>query len=279
MKFVKMHGAGNDFIIINNIEEQIPQEKMSGIAKKLCERRTSIGADGLMFIEKPEAGGDFKMIFYNCDGSLGEMCGNASRCVSRYGYDNGLSGETQCFEATAGIIYGWRVSERMYRVRLNDPSVIDLHRTVKLGNDEYDISYIELGNPGLPHGILLFDELDRLDQADFRELGASLRYAPEFPKGANITFCKVIGKDDVLAVTYERGVEDFTLACGTGSGSTAAALTLRGLVSGKDVKIGMPGGDLYITLKNENGNISDIFLTGPTNLVAVGEVMDEDLVV
>ena len=108
------------------------------------------------------------------------------------------------------------------------------------------------------------------------ELGRKLRWYEGFPKGANVTFCEVTGKDEVRALTFERGVEDFTLACGTGSGSTALALALRGLVSGKNVKLTVPGGDLYVTVSQTDGGW-DIYLTGPTNKIAEGEILDEDL--
>ena len=104
MKFTKMQGAGNDFIIINNMEEKLPVEKLGTLAKRICTRRLSIGADGLMVVDAPTEGGDYKMRFYNADGSLGEMCGNGARCIARYGYENGLAGITQRVETTAGLV-------------------------------------------------------------------------------------------------------------------------------------------------------------------------------
>ena len=127
MKFWKMNGAGNDFIIINNIEEHIPIDKLGKLAKTLCTRRMSIGADGLMVVDKADGDADYKMRFYNADGSMGEMCGNGARCICRYGYENGLAGEIQTIETTAGIVKGERISERMYKVRLNDPGIVLLH--------------------------------------------------------------------------------------------------------------------------------------------------------
>ena len=104
--------------------------------------------------------------------------------------------------------------------------------------------------------------------------GKRLRHSPAFPKGANVSFVKLIGKDEVKAVTYERGVEDFTLACGTGCGSIVTALTLKGLVSGKDVKVSMPGGELFVTLTHESGTARDVYLTGPTCVVFEGETKE-----
>ena len=278
MKFTKMHGAGNDFVLINNMVEHIPEEKMSAMAKHLCTRRLSVGADGVMFVDKAVAGGDYRMRFYNADGSLGEMCGNGARCIARYGYENGLAGEMQKIETTAGLVTGWRINKRLYRVRLNDPSIMDVHRTVTVDGRTFPCGYVELGNPGLPHAIIPFDELDDWKENDLRELGRKMRYYKDFPKGANVTFCKAMGKNDFKAITFERGVEDFTLACGTGCGSTASVMTLLGKATGENVHIAMPGGDLYVTLTVTGDTTRDIFLTGPTNIVCEGELTDEDLV-
>lgn len=271
MKFTKMHGAGNDFIIINNIVENIPENELPALAMSLCDRRMGIGADGIMLTSSPLVGGDFRLLFYNSDGSIGEMCGNGARCIARYGFENGLSGESARIETTAGLVIGERISETMYRVRLNDPSVIDLHRAVKLGDAVYDCAYVELGCPGIPHAVVSWP---KLPENELRELGRSLRHAPEFPKGANVNFVKPDGENGVKAITFERGVEDFTLACGTGSGSIAATMALMGRVSGENTRISMPGGDLYITLTVENGTVHDIFLTGPTCVVCTGETKE-----
>ncbi len=277
MKFTKMHGAGNDFIIINNFIEHIPEENIPALARKLCERRLSIGADGLMLTDAPKNGGDYRMLFFNSDGSAGEMCGNGARCICRYGYENGLAGNIQRVETASGLVTGERISGRECRVRLNDPTLIKLNCGAKTGGEEYDCSYLEMGTPGLPHAIVRCDGWDTEDRDSLRELGRALRWLPDWPKGANVTFWKLLGPDHVKAVTFERGVEDFTLACGTGAGCTAAALTLNGVVSGTDVRLDFPGGTLCITLTVENGGVKDVFLTGPTNIVCTGTVTDEDL--
>ena len=274
MKITKMHGAGNDFVIVNNLTAQIPPERFPVLAQKLCAPHTGVGADGMMVVVPAEKGGDFGMRFYNKDGSLGEMCGNGARCICRYGFENGLAGETQRVETTAGLVVGERADARRYRVRLNDPSVIDLHRKARIDGEDYDCAYVELGDPGIPHAVIQLPEWDTWDTNRLRALGRKLRCAPVFPRGANVSFVMASGADAVKAVTYERGVEDFTLACGTGCGSIAAALTLLGLVSGREVSVSMPGGLLSVTLSNEIG-IRDIFLTGPTCLVFEGEVSEE----
>lgn len=273
MLFTKMHGAGNDFVIIDNRDGIIPTEELPALAVKLCAYHTGVGADGLMVITESKVA-DYAMLFYNNDGSLGEMCGNGSRCICRYGHDNGLAGDIQRVETSSGIIVGKRIDERRYQVRLNDPSVIDLHRAAEVDGKCYDCAYIELGVPGLPHGIVRLDDWDGMDTDTLRELGRKLRWAKEFPKGANITFVKKLADDELKAVTFERGVEDFTLACGTGCGSTVTALTLLGEVSGKNVHINMPGGVIEITLEAENGWVKNILMTGPTAVVFKGELFE-----
>ena len=279
MKFWKMNGAGNDFIIVNNIEERIPAEKHSEIVKTLCERHLSIGADGMMFVDKPQQGGDYKMTYYNSDGSLGEMCGNGARCISRYGYENGLAGETQRIETSAGLVTGQRITKRQYKVRLNDPTTVKLDCPVTIDGTEYECSYVELGDPGLPHAVVPVKGLKDFPADKLFALGRKMRYADVFPKGANVNFYEILGEDHVLERTYERGVEDFTYACGTGTGSLVTVLTLLGKVSGRNVRVDMRGGQLIIDIdRNDDGTIKNLFLTGPTNIVAKGEVYDEDLV-
>lgn len=277
MEFTKMQGAGNDFIIINNIKEKIPHEKLPDVARRLCSRRVSIGADGLMAVERAENGGDYRMLFFNSDGSAGEMCGNGARCICRYGYELGLAGDIQRVETTAGLVTGRRESERMYTVRLNDTTVIELDRRASDGEKEIICAYVELGNPGLPHAVVMYDGVGLASPDVLRRLGALLRHDGAFPKGANVNFCEVTGENTVRVRTYERGVEDLTLACGTGAGSTAAVMTLLGRVSGDNVKIEMDGGELYVTLTARGDTVRDIYLTGPTNIVARGEVCDEEL--
>ncbi len=277
LQFWKMNGAGNDFIILNNIREHLPAACFPGLARTLCERHLSIGADGLMVVEPPTQGGDYKMRFFNSDGSLGEMCGNGARCICRYGFENGLAGETQTVETTAGIVTGRRIDQRRYRIRLNDPSIIKLEIPIDVGGVRYTGSYLELGDPGLPHAVVPCHDLAHADEHELRELGRAIRHYRDFPKGANVSFYELTGEDAVRARTFERGVEDFTYACGTGAGCVAAALTLSGKVSGHQVRVDMPGGTLSVDVNREGSAIRDLYLTGPTNIVCKGEVTDEDL--
>ena len=273
MKFTKMHGAGNDFIIINNIEENIPEAELPGLAKKLCSRYLSIGADGLMAVVPAKKGGDYAMLFYNSDGSMGEMCGNGARCICRYGFEKGLAGERPRVETTAGLVTGERIDKINYRIRLNDATSLELHRSVGINGRVFDCAYVELGQPGIPHAIVELAGWQEMARDELRHLGQALRNAPEFPKGANVSFIDIISSSEVYIITFERGVEDFTLACGTGCGSAAAALLGRGKC-GRELLLHAPGGELKVELRGTESKIDDIYLTGPTCMVCDGETIE-----
>lgn len=272
LRFTKMQGAGNDFIVLDNRSGHIPPEDHSLLAQTLCRRRVSLGADGLMIVAGPRQGGDYAMTFYNADGSLGEMCGNGARCIARYGHDHGLAGTVQNIETTAGLVVGERIAQDLYRVRLNDPTVLKPAMTVEAEGTEYTCTYTELGCPGIPHAVVRLEDWDSRPTDELRALGRALRFAPDFPKGANVTFWKQLGPSHVKAVTYERGVEDFTLACGTGAGSTAVSLRLLGLAGPEETQLDFPGGTLRVSLTQSGGAVRDLFLTGPATVVAEGEV-------
>ncbi|WP_130862362.1 diaminopimelate epimerase [Bacilliculturomica massiliensis] len=283
MKFSKFQGAGNDFIILNNMEEKIPAEKLGAVARQLCRRRFSLGADGLMAVDHPVQGGDYRMRFYNADGSESEMCGNGARCIARYGYEKGLAGEIQRIETKAGMVTGRRIDPRMYQIRLNDPTKIELDHVAEIDGRKYEYYYVELGDPGIPHAIVELPEFQLMEEERLRELGRALRYYKDFPKGANVNFFVQTGPEELWEKTFERGVEDFTLACGTGTGSVVTVLTLLGRVSGRDVRVRVPGGELRITVELDGekpdgapDRVRALYLTGPTNIVAEGEITDED---
>lgn len=273
MRFTKMNGAGNDFILLDAIAEPFDESAASALARSLCDRRRSIGADGLMLVTRAEGDADYRMRFYNSDGSPGEMCGNGARCIARYGYDLGLAGDIQRIETTAGIVVGQRIEEDLYCVRLNDPTAVETEIGIPWDGQILSVSYLELGDPGIPHAVLELPEWDTMPEDELRSLGAYIRSYAAFPKGANVTFRKRLGRDHIKAVTYERGVEDFTLACGTGAGATAAAMRLRGEIRDETLRLDFPGGELQVSLSVEEDAVCDIYLTGPTVVVAEGEYL------
>ena len=248
-----MSGAGNDFMVIDARGLTLDFEKM---AKELC---ALSGADGFMAVDH-SAKADFKLHFYNSDGSRGEMCGNGSRCICRFAYDHGIAGETMVVETDAGLVPGKRLSESQYLVKLNNPGIVDLNR-------KGDIAYVELGTPGVPHAVAEIPGLAWDSAEELRDLGRSLRYDPAFPKGAIVNFFTWTGDGQVRVMTYERGVEDYTLACGTGCGSTAVTLWLRGQLPGGKLVAENKGGTLALSVEGENGVVSALYLEGPTEIL------------
>ena len=259
MKYFCMNGAGNSFVVLDARGKRLDFPEL---AKSLCALHR---ADGLIAVGNSDKA-DFKMIFYNADGSLGEMCGNGARCICRFAHDQGIAGDTMVFEATAGLVRGWRVDESQYRVALNLPSVLDLHR-------KDGIAYVELGAPGVPHAVRLWETKEDLfaHKDALREEMRALRFDPAFPKGANVNYCRLTGPGEAQVLTFERGVEDFTLACGTGCGSTACVLWKKGLLPGKRLTAQVPGGTLKITIEGET-EVEKLLLEGPTEITEVLEL-------
>lgn len=277
-RFWKMSGAGNDFIVLNDMQRHIPDELLGAYAKDLCDRRFSVGADGLMVVRPAEQGGDFKMLFYNADGTAAEMCGNGARCICRYGYENALSDEVQHVETPAGMVTGWRESAAQYTIRLNDPTVLRTDCPAQVDGTTYHCFYVELGSPGLPHAAVEYPGLPQADEQTLTALGRKLRYHPAFPKGANVTFYTFKEDGGLYARTYERGVEGFTLACGTGAGSLVTALSELGTVDGYGTAVQMPGGTLSVTVERDwDGKFQHLLLTGPTKVICRGVIADEEL--
>ena len=253
MKVWYMNGAGNDFMVIDARGQGLDYE---ALALDFCKRT---GADGFMAVDNSEIA-DFKLHFYNADGSRGEMCGNGARCICRFAYDLGIAGETMVVETDAGLVPGQRIDENEYVVKLNNPGVLDLHR-------KGDIAYVELGNPGVPHAVAEYNGDLWGHKESLREQMRALRFDHAFPKGANVNFYQTLGEAEVRVLTFERGVEDFTLACGTGTGSTAVVLQQKGLLPAGVLTAHNPGGTLKVVLAEDA-----ILLEGPTEIVKIYEV-------
>ena len=258
MQVWHMSGAGNDFMVIDARDKLLD---FPPLARKLC---ALTGADGFMAVDYA-TDGDFALYFYNSDGSRGEMCGNGSRCICRFAYDNGIAGDCMTIHTDAGPVYGWRLSEEQYRVQLNNPGVLDLSR-------QPDAAYVELGCPGIPHGVVSVDGLTFSMKESLRQRAKELRYDPAFPKGANINFYTRISPSQVRVLTYERYVEDYTLACGTGCGSVAAVLYARGELSGGRLTCHVPGGTLHLYLEGRDKQIQALFLEGPAEILDILEL-------
>ena len=258
MKVYYMNGAGNDFMVMDG-RGLTPD--YSALAKKLC---AITGADGFMAVDDSDQA-DFRLHFYNSDGSRGEMCGNGARCICRFANEIGIAGDTMVVQTDAGLVPGWHLQGQQYRVKLNNPGVLDLNR-------KGDIAYVELGNPGVPHAVAEYHGDLWADADALREQMRALRFDPAFPKGANVNFYQAIAPGEVRMLTFERGVEDFTLACGTGCGSTASVLWLEGKLPGGVLTAHNRGGTLKVTIGGEDNTVTSIQLEGPTEVVRVLEI-------
>ena len=253
-----MSGAGNDFMVIDARGMDLDFQQL---ALDLCAKTH---ADGFMAVGLSDRA-DFRLHFYNSDGTRGEMCGNGARCICKFAFDHGIAGEAMVVETDAGLVYGWRIAENQYRVKLNNPGILDLHRTE-------DSAYVELGNPGVPHGVVELPALTWDMAEQIRERAKALRYHPKFPKGANINFYSWLDDTTVRVMTYERGVEDYTLACGTGCGSTASVLWTKGLLPGGALTCQNKGGTLRVTVSGENGQVTSLLLEGPAEVLKAYEI-------
>ena len=250
MEITVMNGAGNDFVVLDARGKDLD---FASLAIALCK---AYGTDGLLAADVSDKA-DFKLHFYNPDGLRGEMCGNGARCICKFAYDNGLACEAMTVETDAGLVYGWRLDENRYKVKLNNPGLVDLTR-------RQDAAYVELGNPGIPHSVTEYPTLDWENKEALRPVFLDIRHDKAFPKGVNVNLYRLIGETSAKILTFERGVEDYTLACGTGSASVAVALYLQNRLPGGRLTVENPGGTLEISLEGDGKTVTALYLEGPT---------------
>ncbi len=270
--FTKMSGAGNDFIIIDNRQNLISPDEMSEFARLVCRRKFSVGADGLVLIENSE-NADFKWQFFNGDGSIAEMCGNASRCVARFAHKHDIAGSELSFETLAGLIEA-RVQGSDVNVRMTDPFDFILRKQVEIDTKGWQYHFV---NTGVPHVVLFVDDVSEVDVA---KTGSMIRHHQQFmPAGTNVNFVQ-LQPDGVMKVrTYERGVEGETLACGTGC--VAAALVGAALdVASSPVAVVPTGGDrLLIQFDLSEGPAAkNVFLQGPAHEIFEAELIADAII-
>ncbi len=271
LPFVKMSGTGNDFILIDHRESRLTREVMPEFARLICRRRFSVGADGLILIEDSDKA-DFKWLFFNGDGSEAEMCGNGARCAARFAYMQGIAPAHMRFETLAGIIEA-KVADINVSVLMTEPGDFRMNRQVDVDGRTLDLHSVDTG---VPHAVLFVEDFE---QVDICGTGRAIRFHPEFmPAGTNVNFVQPLEDGSLKVRTYERGVENETMACGTGA--VAAALT--GAVSGvtrSPVDIVTSGNDRLTILFDlkEGPAASNVFLKGPAHVVYAGELSSEAL--
>ncbi len=263
INFDKMEGAGNDFIFIDNRAQTVPAPRKSELARKCCRRRFGVGADGMMFIE-PDPEFDFAWDFYNADGSVGGMCGNGARCAVRYAAKLGIGGKNMTFRTLAGPIRG-ELTARGAKVQLTDVPHIGAEESVPVGGEQVKLWFL---NTGVPHAVVLAADLEATDAAG---VGRALRNHPRFaPAGTNVNFIAPGTGDSLSIRTYERGVEDETLACGTGT--VAASIVAAKYLGRKSpiVATTRGGEELAVYFTLERDGAKNVFLEGGARLVFSG---------
>ena len=270
VEFWKMNGSGNDFILIDNRNGQIKDEEMGRLVERVCRRRESVGADGVIFVIKSDRY-DFGWRYLNADGGEVEMCGNGGRCVSRFAFLKGIAGPKMTFETLAGPVSA-EVEDRMVKVLMPEPRGLHLDIDLKSQQGWKSVDFV---NTGVPHVVV---HVEDVLNHPVTEQGRAIRYHTRFsPEGTNANFMRAMGPDQLEIRTYERGVEDETLACGTGAIACALVGSIRGMVS-SPVKVKTKGGeDLIIHFRRKGDSFDEVWLQGNTSIVYQGQLHAEAL--
>jgi diaminopimelate epimerase len=263
--FFKMSGSGNDFILIDNRRQVVEAAQLSRFVVNVCRRKLSAGADGLILIES-SAVADFKWHFYNSDASRAEMCGNGARCAARYALVNGIAGPELTFETDVGIVAA-AVGDDTVKVKMVDPSEGPSDLVLELAAGSRAMAAV---NTGVPHVVL---EVPDLETVDVCGIGREIRYHRRFaPAGTNVNFISLLTADTIAIRTYERGVEDETLACGTGS-IAAALVTAAHRRAGSPIHVRTRGGTLLtIHFALRGDGFRDVYLEGDARIIYSGEL-------
>jgi diaminopimelate epimerase len=266
--FAKMSGSGNDFILIDHRTPFLPDDRLADFARKVCARKVSVGADGLILIESSERV-NFRWRFFNSDGSEAEMCGNGGRCAARFAAIQGIAPARLSFETLAGVIEA-EVSGRIVKLQMVQPTGLQLDLEVPLDGQAHGLHFI---NTGVPHAVEFVADVKAVP---VRELGRKIRYHPRFqPAGTNANFLQVVDRTRLKVRTYERGVEDETLACGTGAVASALIAAGKGQVD-SPVEVETSGGEvLKIHFQRKGNSFAKVFLEGDTRVVYEGHLWEE----
>ncbi|MEO7979073.1 diaminopimelate epimerase [Flavobacterium sp.] len=256
IEFYKYQGTGNDFVMIDNRLDFFQKEDIK-LIERLCDRRFGIGADGLILLEN-DSDTDFRMVYYNSDGNQSSMCGNGGRCLVAFANQLGIIKNNTIFMATDGLHHASVGNDAIISLQM-----IDVNEVIKKG------TYTFL-NTGSPHHVQIVDDLERYN---VKENGAAIRYGELYgEKGSNINFVKKIDDDEFSLRTYERGVEDETLACGTGATAVAIAMNATGHTDKTSINLNVEGGKLVVSFDKSGDNFTNVFLRGPAKFVFKGTI-------
>ncbi|MDY6861647.1 MAG: diaminopimelate epimerase [Thermodesulfobacteriota bacterium] len=269
-----MSGSGNDFIVIDNREKLLSHKDAPDFARSLCRRKVSIGADGLILIEASSTA-HFKWRFFNSDGSEAAMCGNGGRCAARFAYFKNIAPGEMFFETKAGIVKA-KVTGNKVKLLMTAPKDLKDNIVLLLNNAEFKMDFIDTG---VPHVVIFNEDIEKVEVT---KLGRQIRFNPLFaPAGTNVNFVTVENKAELNIRTYERGVEDETLACGTGSVAAAIIAARKGLVD-PPVKVKVRSGEMLEIYFKDNPNKEDfdfgeVFLEGGAFVIYEGLLWSESL--
>jgi diaminopimelate epimerase len=256
IQFYKYQGTGNDFVMIDNRQNIFPKNDTK-LIENLCDRRFGIGADGLILLENHSTL-DFKMVYYNSDGNESSMCGNGGRCLVAFAKQLSVIQDKATFEAIDGLHYATITNEGIVSLQMKDVEDIDVKE---------DYAFL---NTGSPHHVALVDDLQ---QFDVKNEGAKIRYSDLYGNaGSNVNFVKQLENDIFAVRTYERGVEDETLSCGTGVTAVAIAMYKTGKTTNNEINLKVEGGSLKVKFDVNDNLFTNVFLIGPATFVFEGTI-------
>jgi diaminopimelate epimerase len=266
--FFKMSGSGNDFIIVDNRQKVVKDNDLPGFISRICRRKMSVGADGFILIE-PSDKADFKWRFFNSDGSKAEMCGNGARCAARFAYVNGIAGENLSFETEAGVVSG-HVKDDRAKVKMPDPVDLRLDYSIELKSGPVTVCSV---NTGVPHVVIMNKTIEDINVFD---IGREIRFHEAFaPAGTNVNFICQQKQGHLAIRTYERGVENETLACGTGSIAAALITSCKAEWQSPINLVTRSGESLFIYFTKDGRNFSNIYLEGDARIIYSGELGED----
>lgn len=254
--FYKYQGTGNDFVILDNRQETFPKDD-TRLIEFLCDRRFGIGADGLMLLENDQTT-DFKMVYYNSDGNQSSMCGNGGRCLVAFAKKIDIIKDSTTFMAIDGLHHATINENGIVSLQMKDVDEVQQHDT-----------HVFL-NTGSPHHVQLVEDLHIFD---VRNEGSRIRYGNLYGEvGSNINFVAQTDENKFALRTYERGVEDETLSCGTGATAVAIAMKSIGKTNSSVIQLQVEGGELEVSFNEKNGFFTEVFLKGPAKFVFKGTI-------
>jgi diaminopimelate epimerase len=264
LRFTKMNGAGNDFVMIDNRTGDVRLQPEQIV--RICDRHRGVGADGVLLLEKGSNGADFRMRYYNRDGGEAEMCGNGARCFARYANKIANAPTNVSFQTPAGLIRG-ELHGELVTLQMSEPKDLRLDFDVTATGAKEHVHFI---NSGVPHVVV---PAAKVEDVDVRGRGSALRRHKEFaPAGANVNFIEKRGPKKILVRTYERGVEDETLACGTGVVASALVFAASEKVDGPISVTVRSGSELSVDFKRAGDKFTNVTLTGPAEFAFEGTI-------